>query len=264
MEKYLHDLRHALNPGSGEHVAVVGGGGKSTLCFALAKALMQGGAKVISSTTTKVRQAEAGAYPHLLVPAPHGPDLEAVERALDESGNVFVGQAFLENGKIEGISAAMADDFFTLPYVGHVIIEADGAAGRPLKAPAPYEPVIPESVTVVIAVMGLSALGKTMGPKLVFRTELFEALTGLNEGDILDAKGVAKAFDETAGLFKNAPARARRMVFLNQMDMLSDGLAARHLAHLLLSEQPAIERVVLGSLQKNEFMVLTDNSPYGD
>ncbi|MCG6878261.1 MAG: putative selenium-dependent hydroxylase accessory protein YqeC [Deltaproteobacteria bacterium] len=264
MEKYQQGLIDALNLGSREHIAVVGGGGKSTLCFELAKALMQGGAKVISSTTTKVRQAEARAYPHLLVPASHGPDLEAVERALDESGNVFIGQAFLENGKIEGVSSAMADDFFRLPSIDHVIIEADGAAGRPLKAPAPHEPVLPESVTVVIAVMGLSALGKALGPNLVFRSELFEALTGLNEGDILDPKRLVKAFDETAGLFKNAPARARRMVFLNQLDMLSDGLAAHDLAHLLLSEQPVIERIVLGSLQKNKFIAVTGNVPYGD
>ena len=264
MEKYRQDLLDALNLGAREHVAVVGGGGKSTLCFALAQALMEGGAKVISSTTTKVRQAEARAYPHLLVPAPHGPDLEAAKRALDESGNVFMGQAFVEHAKIDGVPAAMADDFFTLPYVDHVIVEADGAAGRPLKAPASYEPVIPESVTVVIAVMGLSALGKTMGPKLVFRPELFKALTGLKEGDILDPKGVTKAFDETAGLFKNAPARARRMVFLNQLDMLSDRLAAQDLARLLLSEQPVIERVVLGSFQKSEYMVLTGHSPYGN
>ena len=261
MEKYQRDLLNTLNLASREHIAVVGGGGKSTLCFELAQALIQDGAKVISSTTTKVRQAEARAYPHLLVPVPHGPELEAVERALDESGNVFVGQAFLENGKIEGISAAMADDFFRMPSIGHVIIEADGAAGRPLKAPAPHEPVIPESVTVVIAVMGLSALGKAMGPKVVFRPELFKALTGLGEGYILDAKGVAGAFDGTAGLFKNAPARARRMVFLNQLDMVSDRLAAQDLAHLLLSEQPVIERVVLGSFQKNEFMALTGHSP---
>jgi len=214
---------------------------------------------VISSTTTKVRQAEAGVYPHLLILAPHGPDLEAVERALDESGNVFIGQAFLEKDKIEGVSSAIADDFFRLPSVDHVIIEADGAAGRPLKTPATHEPVIPESVTVVIAVMGLSALGKTLGPNLVFRPELFKALTGLNEGDILDPKGLVKAFDETAGLFKNAPARARRMVFLNQLDMLPDRLAAQDLAHLLLSEQPFIERVVLGSLQKNEFMAIAAN-----
>ncbi|EFK06008.1 conserved hypothetical protein, partial [delta proteobacterium NaphS2] len=39
MEKYRQDLLDALNLGAREHVAVVGGGGKSTLCFELAQAL---------------------------------------------------------------------------------------------------------------------------------------------------------------------------------------------------------------------------------
>ena len=256
MEKSHQGLITALDLGPKEHVAIVGGGGKSTLCFALAEALELSGAKVVSTTTTKVRHEEAKAYPRLVLYPPGGPGLEAIKKGLDEAGNVFVGQEFLENGKVEGISSTVADDLFRMPGVDYVIIEADGAAGRPLKAPAAHEPVIPKSVTRVIAVMGLEALGKPLGPDTVFRPALFKALTGLEEGDILNPEGLARAFDGKAGLFKNTPASARRMVFLNQLDIFPDDRAAQDMARHLIETHRFIERVVLGSFRKNEFITI--------
>ena len=254
MEKSYHGLITALGLGPKEHVAVVGGGGKSTLCFALAEALGLTGARVISTTTTKVRQAEANAFPRLVLYASEGPSLDAIKKGLDEAGNVFVGQEFLGNGKVDGISSTLADDLFSMPEVEYVITEADGAAGRPLKAPAAHEPMIPGSVTTVIALMGLKALGKPLGPDMVFRPALFKALTGLEEGDILNAERLARAFDGRMGLFKNTPDSARRMVFLNQLDMLPDDRAARDLARQLISTEPLIERVILGSFRKDVFI----------
>ena len=254
LEKSCRGLITALGLGPKEHVGVVGGGGKSTLCLALAESLGLTGARVISTTTTKVRQVEADAFPRLVLYATDGPGLEAVKTGLDEVGNVFLGQEFLENGKVEGISATLADDLFDMFGVEYVITEADGAAGRPLKAPAAHEPVVPESVTTVIALMGLEALGKPLGSDIVFRPALFTALTGLEEGDILNPEGLAKAFDGRMGLFKNTPMAARRMVFLNQLDVLPDDRAARDLARHLMFTQPFIERVILGSFWKNDFI----------
>ncbi len=253
MKESHNGVLAALDLGPKEHVAVVGGGGKSTLCFALAEALHLAGARVISSTTTKVRQEEAKAFPRLALCASSLPGVNALKKGLDETGMVFVGQEFLENGKVEGIASALADDLFRMPDVDYVIVEADGAAGRPVKTPAAHEPVIPQSATLVIALMGLSALGKPLGPEVVFRIALFEALTGLSEGDILTPTGLSKTFDEEAGLFKNTPVSARRVVFLNQVDILSDPGAARDLARHIIREHPFVERVVLGSFRNNEF-----------
>jgi len=256
LKKSCQGLITALGLGPKEHVAVVGGGGKSTLCFALAEALGLAGARVISSTTTKVRQAEARAFPRRVLYAPGGPDLAAVEKGLDETGSVFVAQEFLLNGKVDGIPPAWADDLFRMPGAAYVIIEADGAAGRPLKAPAAHEPVIPGSVTTVIALMGLKVLGEPLGPDTVFRPALFKALTGLEDGDILNPERLVRAFDQKAGLFRNAPVSARKIVFLNQLDRLTDERPAHHLAQLLLTENPFIERVVLGSCQQNTFITI--------
>jgi len=239
-----------------EHLAVVGGGGKSTLCLALATVLRQNGAKVISTTTTKVWRKEANAFPRVLLLLPDGQGLEAVRKGVRQVGNIFVGREFLENGKVDGIPMPLADDLFRETSVEYVIIEADGAAGRPVKTPAAHEPVIPESVTGVIAVMGLGALGKPLGPDIVFRLDLFKALTGLEEGGILDSEGLARAFDVRAGLFKNTPVSARQIAFLNQLDNLPDENAACELAQRLIRTQPSIERVVMASLRNKKFITI--------
>ena len=89
---------------------------------------------------------------------------------------------------------------------------------------------------------------------MVFRPALFKALTGLKEGDILNPKGLVRAFDGKAGLFKNTPASARRIVFLNQLDIFPDDRAAQDMARRLIETHRFIERVVLGSFRKNEFI----------
>ena len=53
-----------------------------------------------------------------------------------------------------------------------VLVEADGAKGRPLKYPAAHEPVIPPCSGCTVVVAGLDALGRTIA-EAVFRSEQF-------------------------------------------------------------------------------------------
>ena len=62
-----------------------------------------------------------------------------------------------------------------------VLVEADGAKGRPLKYPAAHEPVIPPCSGRTVVVAGLDALGRTIA-EAVFRSELFIRATGLSPG----------------------------------------------------------------------------------
>ena len=256
MEMPQEMLIRSLGFGSREHVAVVGGGGKTTLCFALAEALRQTGAKVVSTTTTKVWRKEAQAFPKVVLMPIDRAKPEGLLETLKTWGGVFVTPEFLDSGKAEGIPPEFSDEMFSNTGVDYVIIEADGAAGRPLKTPADHEPVIPATVTMVIAVMGLNALGEVLSPDVVFRLDRFTALTGLKEGDLLTSERLVKAFQSEEGLFKNTPSSARRVVFLNQLDILKDEAPARDLARKLMSTYPSLDRVVLASIQEKRFVTL--------
>jgi len=50
-----------------------------------------------------------------------------------------------------------------------VLVEADGAAGRPLKAWAAWEPVIPGQTCLLVVMAGASGLGRPLTPAWVHR-----------------------------------------------------------------------------------------------
>ena len=253
----VKDLISALVLGPGEHVAIVGGGGKTTLMFSLAEQLRLKAGRVITSTTTKIWHHEAQRSPCVLFPDPDSAWHGIVKDALGSHGHVFVGQGVLESGKVQGISPEFADSLFKEPGVDNLILEADGSAGRPVKAHAEHEPVIPLSTTVVIAIMGLEAIGQMLEPEVVFRPELFEQVTGLRRGDRLTPEGLAKIFQGPEGLFRGSPESARRIVFLNKLDLFTGDQEAKELADLVLKASLIpIDRVVIGSITMGHYFLL--------
>lgn len=249
MGSAVDSLCSALGVGDREQIALVGGGGKTSLMFSLAEELMSKGMRVVTGTTTRVLKSEARRAPCVIFLAP-GSDLnETVRPLLEKHGQVFVGRDLSRKGKILGISPGDANLLHREPWINYLILESDGSAGLPVKAPAEHEPVIPESSSLVVALMGLEALGFPFKEDLVFRTEIFESLTGLKRGEILSAQAIARVFISPMGLFKGTPMSARRIVFLNKLDLIQYDGDARRLAYMLLMDPfSSIETVVIGSL----------------
>ncbi len=161
-------------------------------------------------------------------------------------------------GKVEGISPSLADELYHDSEVHYLVVEADGSAGHPVKAPAEHEPVIPSSVTMVVAMMGLEAMGARLDEGTAFRVEQVKNVTGLHTGDILTPGGLAKVFLHPAGVFKGTPEDARRVVFLNKADLIREERKAIELADILLADPlKEIDRVVLGSVKKGVYRIRT-------
>jgi len=256
MKRPLGILGSALGIGAREHVALVGGGGKSTLLLTLAGELHRRGLKVVTTTTTKMWVEEGNQVPGTVFLSSEGGWEEPLSEALKKYGHVFVCRDVLASGKAAGIPKSVADAIFQTSLVSHVLVEADGAAGRPVKAPGPTEPVIPDSVTMVVAVMGLDGLGAPRTEAAVFRIEQFERITGLKSGGKMTPEVLARLFVHPKGLFKGSPARARRVAFLNKLDLLDERSAAFDLAAgIMKSAGSLVERVVLGSLHKKEYLI---------
>jgi probable selenium-dependent hydroxylase accessory protein YqeC len=258
LKKKVKNLIEALALQAREHIALVGGGGKTTLMFALAEELRRNGKRVITSTTTKVWHREALQYEKVLLVEDEADWKNKAKEALSWEGLVFVGKAILDSGKVEGISPSVADEIFYDSKAQYVVVEADGSAGHPLKAPAEHEPVISSSVTMVVAMMGLEAMSARLDEATAFRVEQVRKVTGLESGSILTPKALTSVFLHPAGLFKGTPDRARRVVFLNKGDLIEEDRKAEELADILVVD-PAnkIDRVILGSVKKGEYKIRT-------
>ena len=260
MEKAVAGLSSALGLSPREHLAIVGGGGKTSLLNALAEELKGRGERVLTSTTTKIWQKEALRAPCVILTRSDVHWADKLVEGVKKHGHVFLGRCFHESGKVEGIDPELADELFREQKADYLVVEADGSSGRPVKVHDLHEPVVPGSATGVIAVMGLEALGRRASQEIVFRWDLFLKLSQMDPGEPLTAQVLAGLFSESGGLFKGTPAAARRIAFLNKTDLVSDEEEARNLAHLILGDDSnGINRVIMGSIKEGKYRVIRRN-----
>jgi len=258
LKKTVKSLIDALALGPREHIAIVGAGGKTTLMLALGDELRRSGKRVIASTTTKVWHREALQCEKVLLVGDDAEWEKIAKEDLSREGSVFVGRSILGTGKVEGIPPSLADEAYGDLQVHHLLIEADGASGHPLKVPAEHEPVIPRSVTMVVAMMGLEVMNARLDEATAFRVEQVRTVTGLDIGEILTPSALSKVFLHPAGLFKGTPEGSRKVVFLNKGDLIKEEARVADLADLLLSDRlKKIERVISGSLKMGVYQIRT-------
>jgi probable selenium-dependent hydroxylase accessory protein YqeC len=202
--------------GPGEVISVVGAGGKSTLLELLARGFEAEGRRVILTTTTRMWPPPTGPGARPLVT---GTELAQVLGLLaeDPGRSPVVGRSVLPDGKLEAIPVDWVPALRDLPWVEAVVVEADGSAGKPLKAPAPWEPVVPSCCTLLVVVAGLDAQGATLDASQVHRPELLSALLGVPVGAALPDEAPFTA--SLLGYREAVPIHARLLILMNKVDV---------------------------------------------
>lgn len=144
-------LRAALGIGERpELVAFVGGGGKTSLMFALAAELP---GRTVVTTTTRIFAAQMKLAPAVVF----ADDLSRLDEILATHGCCLV-VGRVEGEKAFGVDPHLPASLLARPDVDFVLVEADGSRMRPIKAPAGHEPVIPPETTLLVPVAGIDAL----------------------------------------------------------------------------------------------------------
>jgi len=239
-----------------ELIALTGAGGKTSTMLRLARELSKKGRRPVCSTTTKVWHREVEKDFSLIMPEGIARLREKINSCLGEGKIPFLGKGILESGKISGIDPQLCDSIFAQGLSDILVLEADGARGLPVKAPAVHEPVVPSTTTLLIAIIGLEILGAAFSADLVFRPDLFAGITGITEGDLIDSRVLADLILSPKGSFKGAPPQARKTVFLNKLDLIGSREDAAILANEILCRgEGLIDRVIVGSLKNDCFFL---------
>ena len=154
-------------------ISVIGSGGKTTLLRYLSGQLP---GTVILTTSTHM-------YPFPGIPLVNTCEKDTGDRFLMEIREALSCSRVVCVGRLEssGKLASPANDIpfeLLLTETDHVLIEADGAAGRPLKAHRPWEPVIPACSGLTVCVVGASGIGRPVS-QACHCPDLFASLAGI-------------------------------------------------------------------------------------
>jgi len=250
-EGRVGSLTEALGIEAREVISLVGAGGKTTLMFRLARELSLSGKKVVTTTTTKILEPASGETGSLFVDSDEERIKDFVRGHLDQYDHITIARERLESGKLKGVSPNLVDDLCHSQGIDAVIIiEADGAAGRPVKAPRENEPVIPTSTTLIVAILGVDGLEMKLSEEKVFQPERVSKITGVPMGERLTDEAMAILVTHHEGIFKGTPSSSRVVAFLNKVDIPNGVTKAKSIALKILDKKHRqIERIVLGQLK---------------
>lgn len=229
--------------------ALVGAGGKTTLMYALAGRMVAAGEKVICTTTTKLfppvglplllmregEDAGDGEAARAGGVSSRGGENAGLDRTAARIREALEGTPWLVlaarrlpgTGKLEGLSPERLASLAQALPGARWIVEADGAARKPLKAPAAHEPVLPLRPDCCVAVLGLDGVGRPLDEAHVHRAARACALTGQMTGSMVTPRTLARLAVHEDGLFRACPDSCRRLVFANKGDLPGAADAAR-------------------------------------
>jgi len=255
-------ISEALSLEKRTFISLVGAGGKSTLFNRLAEELVHKNKRVILTTTTKMFSWQLAPFikKGKLV---EGHDEETIRECIKKYFSVesktgrlaVIGERIEDNGeeKVSGPPPDWLDKWWEDGIANYFLIEADGASGRPVKAPASHEPVIPFSTTDLVGVIGIDALGLSLQEENVFRSEFFSQLTGLKLGEKIGIGALSLLICHPEGLFKGAPPGCRRHLFINKVEDPEDLKMAEELTFQVLKICPrGISDIIVGAASQKE------------
>ncbi len=234
-----------------ELVAFVGGGGKTSLMFDLARALDSG---VVTTTTTRIFAAQMKLAPAVCFLTESDAqqamaDKSSAFSALSAVGDLSHLDAFLARfgtalvvgqvagEKAFGVPAELPGQLLARQGVRHVLVEADGSRMRPIKAPAAHEPVIPPETTLVVPVMGMDALERPLStaahrPELI--VQILHDRHAITLDDTLTPEMAAVLLAHSQGGLKSVPTGARVIPVINKVETAERLATARQIARHLL------------------------------
>jgi probable selenium-dependent hydroxylase accessory protein YqeC len=252
------DIIEVFGVAARRYVHVIGGGGKTTLMFALARALADSGRTVLTTTTTRIGEPDPDQSELVITAQDLASLIDRLKAELAVRRHVTAAASRDAAGrKLGGFDTDQLDAIVEAGIAEVVIVEADGSAGLSLKAHRDHEPVVSARADLVIAVLGVDVLGAPMDDAHVHRAELARARLGRAGPAPVTAEDVAGIVFHREGYFARVPPSAAAVAFVNKADTPARLAEARRIALVLGAADRArrLDRIVLGDVRNALFEI---------
>lgn len=193
-------------------MALVGAGGKTTTMLRLAADLHWAGLRTLVATTTKIWPPQGLPVALCSETQEVASDVRAQFRRVD---TVALGHHIGDDGKLWGVEPDLVCKLVSAAICDVILCEADGAAGRSVKAHGPGEPIVPPCATHVLVVVGVDAVGEPVDGAWIHRPERFCRLTGARPGEEITADHIARSLLAASAF---VPPGARLTFLLSKVD----------------------------------------------
>lgn len=190
-------------------ISLVGAGGKTTTMYALAHELASQGKHVVTTTTTQIFLPSSNETEQLIIEADPALLLDRVKAGLQQHRHITIAGSTNERGKLLSVPPDVPALLLRQGIADAVLIEADGARHRMIKAPAEYEPVILPETNIALLLMSAEAINQPLTEEIAHRPERIATLTDISMGDPLTPHVIARTMTSEQGALKRIPEGAR-------------------------------------------------------
>lgn len=239
------DLLDVFNARAGT-ICFVGAGGKKTTMYRLA---MEHPGRVAITATSHIAYFPRRLAARKII----GPENELLERIRADSTSRIIAfaQPSQRRGRHAGVSLERVAEFRQAGGFDLMLIKADGARGRLIKAPAEHEPPIPSWACTVVPIVSAKVFGLKLTERIAHRIDRLCAVTGLQPGEKIEPRHVARLLASPGGALKNT-GDATVIPLINMVDDDERGTHARAAAEQALALTRRFACVVLAAMRNPE------------
>ena len=228
-------------------VSVVGAGGKKSTMYALAAALD----RAVVTATVRIPIFDSHVDRVVVTDDPAG----AVVDAPDTAWPLGLVPEREREDRYRGYDLDTVDAIGGTGVPDAVLVKADGARMRLLKAPGENEPRIPAATSTVLPVASAHVVGKPLTDEHVHRVERVADVAGRNSGEKIRAVDVGRVLASEAGGRKDVPDGATVVPVVNMVDDEDLAGVGREVAEAVLAQAGSIPRVVLARMVASDPVV---------
>ena len=245
----MSDLIDTLNARSGM-LCTVGAGGKKTTLYHLA-GLHPGRLGITSTVPVAHFPAALGVHE---VIAGRDEIVERVVEAATEYRVIAFAHTDVKKSRYGGVDPRTLAKIQREAGFDVVLVKADGARMRWIKAPRDGEPHIPDGTTTVVPVVSARAIGEPLSDKVAHRIDQLEAVTGAKRDEAIAPEHIARLLTSDDGALKNV-GEALVVPVINMVDDEEFEELAVGAARSALSLTDRFDRIVLTSNRRSDPLV---------
>lgn len=226
-------------------VCAVGAGGKKTTLYHLA-ATHPGR---VGLTCTVPNTAYPSTLPAHVVVAPAADIVPEVIDAAKEHRVVAFALPPEKKNRYAGIPLEFLEQIRRDDVFDVLLVKADGARMRWIKAPGEDEPSLPANADSVIPIASARALGEPLDERVAHRPQRVAAVTGMRLGDPIEPADLARLLASEEGALKGIGGASVYPV-INMVDDPERARRARETAEIALQLTDRFESVALTSTSR--------------